>query len=306
MRQVAHIVDGTWLAVASYYSTPQADGLRDRSGHPTNALYGMLQYLSNQQDEETPDYLHVVFDPETRMSGWRKRLYREYKANRKPHPNDLTYQRNEAPTLCKAVGLPVHVARPGDEADDLVATLCHHYTHAGVDCVIHSVDSDFWQLIQGPNGGINDPRGAVYMWDRLHRCLWTPESVQAKTGVPPHLIADWKALGGCKADNIPGVTGVGPVSAAMMLRRHGSLDHLKVALLQQGNVVSSRERAVLQCRNLRVFAKITRLHNNCPLDTMMLDIREPASLKGVLFTFKEYGFDKGPSLDDSCTLRKEA
>lgn len=153
----------------------------------------------------------VVFDAPGRT--FRVEKYPEYKAERKPMPDDLRAQLATVDRLVKAHNFPI-LHLPGYEADDVIGTLAHRALEAGMEVVIVSGDKDFAQLITDD----------VRMFDSIRDVVYDPELVRKRWGVVPHHFVDLLALAGDPADDTPGVPGIGPKGAARLLADHGSLD----------------------------------------------------------------------------------
>jgi DNA polymerase-1 len=137
----------------------------------------------------------------------------EYKAQRPPMPADLERQIEQIQSYLEAASVP-SICHDGVEADDLIATLTRQAVADGAWVVIASSDKDFMQLVS-PRVGLLNPNDKSEV-------IWTAEQVSAKTGVNPEQIVDWLSLIGDSVDNIPGVTGVGPKTAAELINQHGS------------------------------------------------------------------------------------
>jgi 5'-3' exonuclease len=156
----------------------------------------------------------VAFD-EALDSCFRNTLYPAYKANRESAPEELKRQFVHCKALCVALGLPV-LAHQDYEADDLIGSALHAARAHGHRGVIVSADKDLSQLLAGLDE----------QWDFARGQRWSSAGVKARHGVEAHQIADYLALTGDAVDNIPGVPGVGPKTAAVLLAHFGSLDAL--------------------------------------------------------------------------------
>lgn len=204
------LIDGSHTLYRSYHAIR---GLTTSKGFPTNAIYGFAQTLHKILKEHEPDYLAVVFD----MPGptFRHEVYPEYKANRPPMPEDLSVQIPWIKKLLEAYRIPL-VELAGYEGDDILATLARQAAEKGIEAVIVSGDKDLCQLA-GPSVRILDPKKDA---------LLGPEEIRSEYGIPPEALPDLFALTGDSIDNLPGVPGVGPKTAAALLRQFGSLDDL--------------------------------------------------------------------------------
>ena len=179
----------------------------------------------------SPTHACVVWD--AGLDTERTRELPQYKANRSETPEALSLQIPQIMQWLDAAGWP-QLERPGTEADDWIATLAARASAHGWAVTIASADKDFMQLV-GTDVRLLNPN------DKSDR-PWGPAEVEAKTGVPPRLVADWLALVGDSVDNIPGVPGVGPKTAADLLNKFGSAD---AALAAAPGIKAERLRAEL-------------------------------------------------------------
>ncbi len=194
--------------------------LTSKKGEPTNAVYGVATMLARLVDEAKPQHLAVVYD--SKEPSFRKEIFAEYKANRSAPPDDLIPQFARIEELIQ--GFRMHSYRmAGVEADDLIATLSRRWCEAGPKnrVVIVSSDKDLMQLV--------DDR--VCSWDTMTGKIYGPREVEEKFGVGPAQVRDYLGLVGDSSDNIPGVEGVGPKTAADLLKTHGSMECVLQAAL---------------------------------------------------------------------------
>ncbi len=204
------LVDGSSWLHRAFNALP---ALSTKAGEPTGALYGVLNMLRRLLADYRPDMLAVVFDAPGKT--FRHEMFTDYKAHRPPLDPQLIQQIEPLHACVRALGLPL-LQVVGVEADDVIGTLTQQATARGLPVLIVSGDKDLAQLV--------DER--VRMLDTMKNMVTDVAGVEEKFGVPPALIVDWLALVGDSSDNIPGVPGVGPVTAAKWLRQYGSLDHL--------------------------------------------------------------------------------
>ena len=271
------IVDGHAYAYRAFYAIRE---LRSPSGQPTNAIYGFVKMLAKMRVGLAPTHLIVVWDGG--LSSERMAALPEYKAQRPEMPGDLEAQLDGIVGYLKAAGI-ASFRRDGLEADDYIACLARHATQAGMTVVIASADKDFMQLVS-PQIGLLNPNDKT-------ETVWTDEQVRMKTGVSPSQIVDWLALMGDSVDNIPGVSGVGPKTAAGLLNQFGSV----TALLGRLNEVKSEKiRAALSAaepavrRNLR----LVQLHDDLPCDFVPAELVEkPADAGQLAGLFRQWGFN---------------
>jgi DNA polymerase-1 len=222
-------------------------------GLPTNAVFGLAGLLHRLVFEDRPDFLAIVFDaPDDSRTTFRSSLYPAYKANRSARPADLTAQMPYLRDLARAFGL-TPLEDPAFEADDLVAALVGGAEARGLETTVLSADKDLMQLVSD----------RTTLWDSMRGRRYTPAAVKEKLGVAPPAVADYLALVGDSSDNVPGVAGIGPKSAARLLEAHGDLDGIFAHL----DELPARERARLEtCRELAYLSRsLTRLAADAPL-----------------------------------------
>jgi DNA polymerase I len=205
-----YLVDASLYVFRAWHSMP--DEFHDDEGHPVNAVHGFARFLLELIERESPSHIAVAFD-EALESSFRNDYYPAYKANRDPAPESLKRQFACCQRLARALGLTV-LSHSRYEADDLIGTLLTRQRALGYRCVIVSADKDLSQLL-GPQD---------QQWDYARQQRWGAEGVRDRHGVEAHQIADYLGLAGDAVDNIPGVPGIGPKTAAALLAHFGSLD----------------------------------------------------------------------------------
>ncbi|MBO7741377.1 MAG: hypothetical protein J6S21_02375 [Victivallales bacterium] len=233
--------------------------LTDSSGAPANAIYGMAR-LFMQLDEEYPsEYGAIVFD--LGKCTRRTALLPEYKAQRPPMPPELRCQTEAIRQWAEAFGWNV-VMQEGVEADDLISGIAAQRGDA--DVLILSSDKDLAQLCADPRVKMLSRKSGGEPWK-----IEGAEAVRAHFGVPPEQLRDYLALIGDSADNIPGVPGCGPKTAAGLLEQYGSIEAI-MGHLEELKGAKLRE-------NLRAAEK--RLQDNCSL--VNLDRILPENWRGL-------------------------
>jgi DNA polymerase-1 len=255
------LIDGFNLAYRCFHAVPE---LTRSDGFPTNALHGWVKSLWRLGDEERPDGTLVFFD----LGGSQDRLalHPDYKANRSEMPEALVRQIPEIKALTRAMGF-VGVEQDGVESDDLLAAEAVALARAGHEVLIVSSDKDFAQIVGERIGILLPPPSAnpKLGWRRLDAA-----GVRERFGVPPAQIADYLALVGDTSDNIPGLDGVGPKTAARWLERFGSLDGV---LAHAAEAEPERFRPALA-------AAAGRLRVNLRLTTLNLELTPPPAHRG--------------------------
>ena len=211
------LLDGHSLAYRAFFALP-AENFSTTTGQTTNAVYGFTSMLINVLRDEEPTHIGVAFDVSRQT--FRAAEYPEYKAGRSKTPDEFKGQVSLIHEVLAALRIP-YVESEGYEADDIIATLTTRAVAEGFDEVlICSGDRDAIQLVS-PEVTLLYPRKGVSDLARL-----TPEAVQEKYGVPPERYSDLAALVGETSDNLPGVPGVGPKTAAKWIGQYGDLGGL--------------------------------------------------------------------------------
>lgn len=209
-------MDGHSLAYRAFFALP-IENFSTTTGQPTNAVYGFTSMLINVLRDEQPTHVAVCFDRSEPT--FRHETYVEYKANRRETPDDFRSQISLIFEVLDALRIP-RLSVAGFEADDLIATLATRAVEQDMDVAIVSGDRDAFQLV-GEHCTVLYPRKGVSDLARM-----TPAAVEEKYGVPPERHRELAALVGETSDNLPGVPGVGPKTAAKWLTKYGGLDEL--------------------------------------------------------------------------------
>lgn len=209
------LVDGSGFIFRAYHALPP---LTRADGTPVNAVLGFSNMLHKLLWDSKltfghPSHLAVVFD--TKRKSFRNDIYPDYKAHRPPPPEDLIPQFDLIREATDAFNVP-RIELEGFEADDIIATYATQAAVAGWDVIIVSSDKDLMQLI-------NDQ---VVMWDAMKNKIISYDGVMDKFGVHPDRVVDVQALCGDSTDNVPGVPGIGPKTAAQLITEYGDLETL--------------------------------------------------------------------------------
>lgn len=248
------LVDGFNLAYRCFHALPE---LTRADGFPTGALHGWVKSLWKLADQERPEATLVFFD----LGGSQDRLalHPEYKAQRKPMPDPLRQQIEPIKSLTRAMGL-AGIEVEGIESDDLLASEAVSLARAGHEVLIVSSDKDFAQIVGEKIKVMLPPPSAN---PKLGWRLMDAAGVVEKFGVPPAQIADYLALVGDTSDNIPGLDGVGPKTAAKWLAEWGSLEGV---IAHAAEVKPERFCAAVASHTdrLRVNLKLTTLNLALP------------------------------------------
>ena len=256
-RPPLYLVDASLYVFRAWHSMP--DQFHDAEGWPTNAVHGLARFLLELLEQERPQHIAIAFD-EALDSCFRNRLYPAYKANRDPAPEELKRQFTHCKALCAALGLNV-LAHGEYEADDLIGSALHSARPRGFRGVIVSADKDMSQLLME----------ADEQWDFARGLRWGMAGVKARHGVEASQIADYLALTGDAVDNIPGVTGIGAKSAAILLAHFGSLDSLltridEVAFLRLRGAAQMAVRLREQREHALLWRQLATIALDAPVD----------------------------------------
>jgi DNA polymerase I len=252
------LVDGHAYAYRAFHAIAR---LRAPDGAPTNAIFGFIKALDRLRETVQPSHLAVVWDgglAEERLSA-----LPEYKAQRPPMPDDLRVQFDGINAWLSASGL-AWLLQEGVEADDRIASLCGTALAGDLQVVIASSDKDFMQLV-------SERVRLVNPGDKP-QAFWGAEQVRDKTGVEPSQVVDWLSLVGDSVDNIAGVPGVGPKTAADLLRQFGTIEALYARLTE---VKSERVRQALAGAEavVRRNQKLIKLREDLPPVGCVEDLR---------------------------------
>lgn len=268
------LIDGSSLIYRAYYAIP--GNLTTASGLHTNAIYGFALMFGKILAGKLPEYGAMIFDAPGKT--FRDEEYPEYKAHRPSMPPDLKEQLASIDHLVEEHDFPI-LRVEGYEADDVIGTLTREALAAGHEVRIVSGDKDFVQLI-GPD---------VRMMDTLRDVVYDVDLVQKRWGVAPEKFIDHLALLGDKADNIPGVPGIGQKTSASLLERFGSLDGVYENIeglkgKQKSNLIEYKEQAYLSRR-------LATIDTNVPLKLGMDDLKlsEPNTEK-INQVYREFEF----------------
>ena len=240
-----YLVDASVYLFRAWFSMP--DDFVNGAGQPTNAVYGFSGFLCNLLEQTGAEHVAVAFDVSL-ASGFRNEIYPEYKANRDPAPEELKRQFSWARAVAEAMGLQCF-ADPRYEADDLIGTLAGYWRARGHPICVVTADKDLAQLV-----GEND-----HWWDFSRNQKLDARQLTEKFGVEPWQIADYLALTGDAVDNIPGVPGVGPKSAAALLNHFDDLDTLFARLDEVADLPIRGARSLQRkLREHRAVAELAR------------------------------------------------
>ena len=204
------LIDGSSYLYRAYHALPP---LMSSKNQPTGAIRGVISMINKILLDHPNSPLAVIFDAKGKT--FRHEMYKDYKANRPPMPEDLVKQIEPINQIVEALGIKL-LSIKGVEADDVIGTLAKEASDAGLDTVISTGDKDMTQLVNKHIKVVNT----------MSNELLDEKGVENKFGVKPELIIDYLALVGDTSDNVPGVEKVGPKTAVKWLIEYGSLDEI--------------------------------------------------------------------------------
>ena len=254
------------------------------TNEPTNATFGYVGMLLKVLREYKPDYLVVAMDKSGDRETFRSTIYPEYKANREPPPLDFRPQATRCLELTELMGIPVFGVETF-EADDVIATLVTHLRKEQPDLNIRIVskDKDLEQLLDDH----------VAIADVHKDELITVESLKEKKGITPQQVIDMLALMGDTVDNVPGVKGIGPKTAAQLIHEYGTLDNLLAHL----DEIKGKKRENIEAAKdaLPLSKTLVTLRHDVPLefDLGQTEVHlEALPVEKLIEAFKELGFNR--------------
>ena len=280
MSDTVLIIDGHSMAFRAFYALPP-DNFVTATGQHTNAVYGFVSMLTRLLETEQPTHVAVAFD--VSRHSFRTEEYPEYKGTRDATPEEFKGQVELIREVLDAMGI-VSLSREGFEADDILATLAYRAGNDGATVLVVSGDRDSFQTVTDnvtvlyPGTGPGDLR------------RMTPQAVEEKYGVPPHRYPEIAAIVGETSDNLPGVPGVGPKTAAQWINKYDGLDNL----LARADEIGGKRGAALRehiddvVRNRR----LNRLLTDMDLEVSPSDLaRRPTDIAAIdrLFDSLEFG-----------------
>ncbi len=248
-RKRLYLIDGYSNIFRAFYAIR---GLSSSKGQPTNAVWGFLQMLRKLLRDEQPELVGVALDVSGKTV--RKEQFDDYKANRRPMPEDLKVQMPWIRKVIEAHRIPI-LELEKYEADDVLGTLSRRAAEDGYDVVLVSADKDLMQLV-GPH---------VSLFHTGRDKLYDPKLVEEDFGVPPERVIDVLALKGDSVDNVPGVPGIGEKGAVALIKEYGSLE----ALLERAEEIKRKSyREGLQDHRDKALLsqELVTIHTDLPLE----------------------------------------
>ncbi len=241
-----YLIDGTAYIYRAYHAIR---GLTNSEGLPTNAAFGFTRILIKLIEDRSPEHVAMLFD--AKGPTFRHKIYKDYKANRPPMPEDLSIQIPHIKEITKGFNIPV-MEMQGFEADDLIGALGRMAEEAGFFVVMVTGDKDFVQLVTDK----------AVIWDPMKEKTIDIKAVRESFGVEPGQMIDVMGLSGDTSDNIPGVPGIGPKTALTLIKTFGSMERLYEQLdkitkkKQHQNLVQYKEQAFLSKELVKINTRV--------------------------------------------------
>ena len=238
------VIDGDNLAHRAYHSTPKS--VRAPDGSPINAIVGFFGMLVNFWQKEDPRGIFVAWDT-LGVDTYRNKLWPDYQGGR-VFDREIVLQLNLFPDICRACRLGVGKCA-GYEADDLMAAAALAEVRAGGRALLLTTDKDSYQLVSDQITVLSPQRGSKDL------ARIGPMQVVERMGVLPQQVPDFKALCGDSSDKIPGIRGIGPMAAASLMLKYGTLDNL----VGNWDRKADSERALM-------FREVCRMRPDCSVE----------------------------------------
>lgn len=223
-----YIIDASGYLYRSYFAIRN---MTNSKGESTNALYGFIRSLLKLRNDFKVAHCVAVFDGPNN-SKFREEIYPAYKAHREKMPPDLRYQIEWARNYCELINFPM-LNIPEVEADDVMGSIAIWASTHGVQSILCTGDKDMCQLVDGNICILNTHKDNLFIHSK---------EVEEIYGVRPDQIIDYLAITGDASDNIPGLSGFGPKTAAALLREHGTLEYI----LAHPEVASGKKREIIE------------------------------------------------------------
>ncbi len=248
-----YILDSYALIYRSYFAFINRPLMNDK-GENVSAVYGYFRNILNLLQKQKAEYFVAAFDPKTPT--FRHKMYDQYKATRDKTPEDLHTQVPIINEILSTLGIKALV-HDDFEADDVIATLAAHCTKEGKECRILSADKDLMQLINDTTCMLkSDKMGG---WETIDE-----SGVEEEWGVKPKLMLDLLSLIGDKADNIPGVHGIGKIGAAKLILEYGNLEGIYENI---DSIKGSTQKKLIEGKESAFFSRsLIELREDVPVD----------------------------------------
>jgi DNA polymerase-1 len=288
MGRTLYILDGHSQIYRAYYA--RFGDLTSPTGEPTRATYVFCSMLLKLIAAKSPDYLAMAIDgPAEKLK--RREQYDQYKITRKPAPEDFHPQAERIIQIVRAMGIPV-LAAEGYEADDVMATAAERLAGEDLDVVLLSSDKDLDQLVADH----------VVLHDPMKDKIYDAAAIEAEKGYPPAKAVEVQTLTGDATDNIPGVPGVGPKTAARLIAQYGSVD--EVLAHADELTPKLRENLLASTETLALARRLVTLDRDVPIELDLERMRfTRIDGEGIRPIFVELGFGRLMDQLDSLGVR---
>ncbi len=269
------LIDGSSYIYRAFYALPP---LKNSKGMPTGAIYGFVRMLLKLLKDLQPDYIAVVFDKSAKT--FRQEIDKEYKATRRETPDELKPQIPKVKELIRDMGIQV-LEKEGYEADDIIAYLAEIGKKEGFKVYIVTPDKDMLQLVENN----------VEVYNPVSDKFFNRDEVYKKYGVYPEQFVDYQTIVGDSVDNIKGVKGIGPKTAAKLLNEFGSLEEI---INNLDNLKPKQKQAFEEALDrLEKNRQLVKLETNInlPIDINDLKVKQP-NWEKLFKELEELGFKK--------------
>ena len=263
MSKTITIIDTFGFLFRSFYALPP---LKNAEGFPTGLLTGFTNFIASIEKEHNTDY--IVFALDMKGPTFRNEIDPEYKAHRPAPPEELVMQLPIAIEWVKQMGFAT-VSQTGYEADDMIASVAKLATNEGLNVRIVSHDKDLYQMIDD---------GKIVVVDAIKRKSIDEEACIEKYGIRPNQFTDYQSLLGDSADNVPGVKGIGKVTAEKLLKQFDTLkgiyeniDEVTPAGLQK----KLRDFEADAWRSQQLVTLVDDIFESLDFDTFKLPVQNP-------------------------------
>lgn len=277
------LIDANSLIHRAFHALP---GFTAPDGRPTGALYGISNILLKILREKNPDYIAAAFDrPE---QTFREKEYAEYKGTRAETVDELISQIIESRKLIEILGIKTFELA-SFEADDILLTLAKRFEgEKDLKIIIFSGDLDLLQAVKNSKILVETPHKGI-----SSTTIYNEEAVLERFNVPPRLFADYKGLVGDKSDNIPGVPGIGPKTAANIINKYGTLEELYKEIEEMGLPDIKLQKKLEENKDSALLSKrLATLDGSVPIEAVSLEDLKVTNvnLEKVIPYFKDLGF----------------
>lgn len=281
------LIDANSLIHRCYHALPP---FTNKKGEPTGAIYGLssilLKIVREKESGALPlynnnsEYIAAFFDrPEPTL---REEKFKDYKAHRPPLEDALVHQLREARNTMDIFGIKSFDCK-GHEADDLIGTTVKKYKATpNIKIVILSADTDLMQLVEDDNVVIESTRTGI-----SETTLYNEEKVIEKYGVAPAQIPNYKGLVGDSSDNFPGVKGIGPKTAAPIIKKYGTLENF----FENGKNEKAYEKIIAEKESALLSRELAAIHCDVPFEIELETLKyQGLPKKKILDYFEAMGF----------------